>query len=112
MVFNKLIKMIYYSISLFCTIFPIVFVFVLLILTWKWLYGVNLLSSPSARSTSKPRRSRHRRGATEIKTNAVDALSIPVSKLLYNSTCFICPTSPVFSVKSTPAASSAALSLL
>ena len=85
MVFNKLIKMIYYSISLFCTTFPIVFVFVLFVLTWKWLGGTKLVSSPSARSTSKSRRLRHRRGTTEIKTNAsVDASPmVPVSNKLH-----------------------------
>ena len=81
--------MICYSVSLFCTIFPIVFVSVLFMLTWKWLHGANPLSSPSARFTSKPRRSQHHRGTTENKTNAswnsdisytVDAsLHVPVS---------------------------------
>ena len=91
--------MIYYSISLFCTTFPIVFVLVLFILTWKWLYGANLVSSPSAYFASKrPRRSRHHRGTTEVKANASwnsdisyaaddDALPVPVSNGLHASYC-------------------------
>lgn len=63
----KLIMMIYF-ILLFCTTFPLVIVLVIFVLTWKSLRGTNKGSRPSARSTPKPRRSRHHR-TTGIKTN-------------------------------------------
>ena len=90
--------MIYYSISLFCTTFPIVFVFVLFILTWKWLYGASLVNSPSARSTSKPRRSRHRgtTNASYIVDTSDTSLFVPVSNKLHVN---YCKTACLFSVK-------------
>ena len=86
--------MIYFSISFFCTSFPIVFVLLLFILTWKWLYGADIVSRPPARFSSKAKRSRHRR-TTESKIitdcyggapDTVDApLQLPVSTKLHEN---------------------------
>lgn len=55
-------------IPLFCTVFPVLIVVILFLLTWKSLHDANKSDVTSMRSALKPKRSRQHRSARITKT--------------------------------------------